>query len=89
LGAEQLDHLAASAAQRSLRGGDVVVRQGETGDSMFIVTSGQVRVVSDVPSERVLLAHLGPGEFFGKFPCSPVRREARPWWRRSRRTSSK
>ena len=46
--------------------GDVVVRQGEKGDALFVVVSGQLRVVSDVPKERVLLAHLGPGEFFGE-----------------------
>lgn len=66
LSEEQLAHLAAKASQRSVARGDVVVRQDEGGDSMFLVTRGQVRVVSDVPSERVLLAHLGPGEFFGE-----------------------
>lgn len=44
----------------------VIVRQGEPGDALYIVAAGQVRVVSDVPDERLLLSRLGPGEFFGE-----------------------
>jgi ABC-type multidrug transport system ATPase subunit/CRP-like cAMP-binding protein len=63
---EQLMTLAQRAAARTAAANEVVVRQGEDGHSMFLITSGQVRVVSDVPAERVLLAHLGPGEYFGE-----------------------
>jgi putative peptide zinc metalloprotease protein len=47
--------------------GEIIVRQGETGDSFFVVRSGTVRVVrhlGDVDEER--LADLGPGTYFGE-----------------------
>lgn len=44
----------------------VIFREGDPGDAMYIVESGQVRVVSDVETEKVVFAHLGPGEFFGE-----------------------
>jgi ABC-type multidrug transport system ATPase subunit/ABC-type multidrug transport system permease subunit len=65
-GPEALDELARRSSTTAAAPGDVVVRQGEPGDALYIVITGQVRVVSDVPAERVLLAHLGPGEFFGE-----------------------
>ncbi|MEX0782927.1 MAG: ATP-binding cassette domain-containing protein [Dehalococcoidia bacterium] len=62
----QLDLLARRSSARVVGADEVIVRQGDAGHSMFLITRGQVRVVSDVPAERVLLAHLGPGEYFGE-----------------------
>ena len=62
----ELAELAQRSATTTASAGEVIVRQDEFGTSLYIVVSGQVRVVSDVPAERVLLAHLGPGEFFGE-----------------------
>lgn len=39
-----------------------VARQGEIGSGLFIVADGAVRVVRD----GEIIAHLGPGEFFGE-----------------------
>jgi CRP-like cAMP-binding protein len=39
-----------------------IARQGEIGTGLFIVAEGAVRVVRDGD----LIAHLGPGEFFGE-----------------------
>ncbi len=61
-----LDRLAERVIRRDVDADTVIVRQGDPGDALYIVVSGQVRVVSDVPAERLLLAHLGPGEFFGE-----------------------
>ncbi len=44
----------------------VIVQEGEPGTELFVITSGHVRVVSDAHAESVLLARLGPGEFFGE-----------------------
>jgi ABC-type multidrug transport system ATPase subunit len=44
----------------------VVFREGEQGDHMFIVARGQVRIVSDASSEKVVFAHLAAGDFFGE-----------------------
>jgi CRP-like cAMP-binding protein len=40
----------------------VIARQGEIGTGFFVVVAGSVRVVRDGD----VLAHLGPGEFFGE-----------------------
>ena len=39
-----------------------IARQGEIGTGLFIVADGAVRVVRD----GEIIAHLGPGEFFGE-----------------------
>lgn len=46
--------------------GEEIVRQGEPGDSMFVVQSGRVEVVGSGDDGPVVLATLGPGEFFGE-----------------------
>jgi predicted acylesterase/phospholipase RssA/CRP-like cAMP-binding protein len=47
--------------------GDVVTRQGEVADGMFIVVSGSLRAVAELPSGQELpLATLHPGECAGE-----------------------
>lgn len=51
----------------ALYGGEVLVRHGETSDSIYIVISGRLRVVSpNADSEEKVLAELGPGETIGE-----------------------
>ncbi len=46
--------------------GDVVVRQGEVGDCMYMISSGKAEVLVKKGSKQVLLAVLGPRDFFGE-----------------------
>lgn len=47
--------------------GEVPVRQGEAGDSFYIIKQGRVDVVVEsAPGERAVVATLGPGDFFGE-----------------------
>lgn len=46
--------------------GDYVVRQGEAGDCMYIVLSGELEVVRRGQGREFFLATLGPGNFFGE-----------------------
>jgi small-conductance mechanosensitive channel/CRP-like cAMP-binding protein len=47
--------------------GEVPVRQGQPGDSFYIIKSGRVNVVVEKSSgETSVLATLGPGNFFGE-----------------------
>ena len=46
--------------------GRVVVREGEPGDSLFVVVSGALGVTTCVGSEDVELAILRAGDFFGE-----------------------
>jgi len=62
-------HALAEHAQVRLYGvGEVLARQGEPGDSFFIICSGRVRI--DVGAGNnggaVTVNHLGAGEFFGE-----------------------
>ena len=52
---------------RELDAGEYVIREGETGDSFFVVASGRVRVARRGPDGRdVDLAILTDGAFFGE-----------------------
>jgi CRP-like cAMP-binding protein len=47
--------------------GDVVVREGEPGSKFYLIKSGAVRVVKKFGEpDEVLLAQLGPRDFFGE-----------------------
>jgi CRP/FNR family cyclic AMP-dependent transcriptional regulator len=46
--------------------GEVIVRQGEVGDCMYVIQEGQVEVVAEQNGEEVRLAVRDAGEFFGE-----------------------
>jgi porphyrinogen peroxidase len=62
LGASDLERLATFAKTIRAADGDVIMRQGETGDEFFVVISGHVAIERE--SQRV--ARLGPGDFLGE-----------------------
>ena len=46
--------------------GDVIVRQGDLADCMYVVQSGEVEVVQATDGGEQRLALLGSGDFFGE-----------------------
>jgi ABC-type multidrug transport system ATPase subunit/CRP-like cAMP-binding protein/ABC-type multidrug transport system permease subunit len=63
------DDLAAIASSVEIvrREADATIfREGDPGAEMYIVAAGQVRIASDADTEKVVFAHLGPGDFFGE-----------------------
>lgn len=46
--------------------GETIIRQGETGDSMYVIQEGQVEVIAHHGDREVRLALRGPGEFVGE-----------------------
>lgn len=46
--------------------GEVIVRQGELGDSMYVVQEGRVEVVQEKDGRDIKLAELEDGDFFGE-----------------------
>lgn len=64
LSAEERAALAAGSRPRLYAAGELIVRQGEAGHSMFLVSSGEVVVILD-PGEQVV-ARLSSGGFFGE-----------------------
>jgi CRP-like cAMP-binding protein len=51
---------------REYQPGDVLFREGESGEVMFVIQSGAVRISKEVDGEQKVLAVLGPGEFVGE-----------------------
>ncbi len=46
--------------------GEVIIRQGNTGDSMYVVQSGRVEVIQSSETGEQHLAFLEAGDFFGE-----------------------
>jgi CRP-like cAMP-binding protein len=59
--------LARALREQTLRKGQILMREGDEGDEMFLVRRGSIVVSKAVtgPVEQVL-ARMGPGEFFGE-----------------------
>jgi CRP-like cAMP-binding protein len=60
--AEIVERLADASGELSFAHGQVVVQQGQVGNGLYIVVSGEVRIVA--ADEE--LARLGPGETIGE-----------------------
>ena len=57
-----LDRLAEACGEFEFAPGELIVRQGQVGNGLYIVVSGGARIVQ---GDREL-AHLGPGDFIGE-----------------------
>jgi small-conductance mechanosensitive channel len=67
LSAQEKESVASSAIKTVYAPGESILRHGDPGDSMFVVSSGRVEVRlrgSDGNAQQV--AELGPGNFFGE-----------------------
>ena len=63
----ELKQVAAVAWENFYTEGDLIARQGETGDAMFIIVDGQVNVLAEPePGVSEELALRGPGEYVGE-----------------------
>lgn len=51
---------------RHYEDGELIVRQGEPGESMYVVQKGRVEVLRREGDKEYCLRELGPGEFFGE-----------------------
>jgi CRP-like cAMP-binding protein len=46
--------------------GEIIVRQGDKGDCMFVIQLGAVEVVEETDGNELVLAVLNAGDFFGE-----------------------
>lgn len=53
-------------AARSFQPGEEIVREGEMGDTAFIIVEGECEAVQIAGATRVRLRSMGPGEVFGE-----------------------
>jgi len=58
--------LAAKFSPSFLRKGEIIVTEGEVGDQMYIIQTGEVQMVTERDGEKIVLARLGAGDFFGE-----------------------
>ncbi|MFM7207013.1 MAG: cyclic nucleotide-binding domain-containing protein [Planctomycetaceae bacterium] len=66
-GRDLVRRLAEENVDRAYGSGEQVLRQGDPGDSMFVIMSGGVEVTArDGDAPPVTLATLGPGDYFGE-----------------------
>jgi CRP/FNR family transcriptional regulator, cyclic AMP receptor protein len=67
LDAEAAAALRASLTESAVAKGDTLFREGESGDKMFMILDGKVKLgQSSVDGRESLLAVMGPGEIFGE-----------------------
>jgi CRP/FNR family transcriptional regulator len=64
---ETAERLRASMTPRRLARGEMVFREGDAGDSLYVIITGKVKLARTSGDGREnLLAVLGPGEMFGE-----------------------
>src|SRR6187551_1636520 len=64
---EAADALAASMTESRLRRGQVLFHEGDSGDRLFIVVEGKVKLGrTSADGRENLIAVLGPGQMFGE-----------------------
>jgi CRP-like cAMP-binding protein len=51
---------------RGYHDGDVIFREGEKGEMMYVIQSGKVKITREGPSGEITLGVLGGGEIFGE-----------------------
>ena len=54
------------ALGREYEDGEIIVRQGDPGDNMFVIQDGQVEVLSEKDGRETRLRIAGEGEFMGE-----------------------
>jgi CRP/FNR family transcriptional regulator, cyclic AMP receptor protein len=64
---QAIDEISRRSRVRKYRRGELVFMEGDTGDSLFAVVSGLVKVyVTSARGDDLVLATVGPGESFGE-----------------------
>ncbi len=64
---ETVQRLLPIARSKTFRRGEIIVRQGEPGDTFFVIMSGEVKVlVGAQTGDQAMVAIFGPGDCFGE-----------------------
>ncbi len=67
LDADHRSEIASKFKLEEFREGADIVKEGDEGDTMYLIRSGNVQVHTQNPmGEKIILAELGPGDFFGE-----------------------
>lgn len=64
---EELEYLLKSSVKNLFQGGDTIIRQGDSGSSMFVLAEGILKVTINAGDrETIKAANIFPGQFFGE-----------------------
>jgi small-conductance mechanosensitive channel/CRP-like cAMP-binding protein len=63
---EAVRHVAKAVERRNFAPNEVVIKEGDQGDELFLVERGELEVVVKVRGTETVVARLRPGEFFGE-----------------------
>jgi CRP-like cAMP-binding protein len=64
---EALSDVARSASARKVAKGDILMKKGEVGDSLFLIQQGWVKIVTeDSKGDELIINKCGPGETIGE-----------------------
>jgi NTE family protein len=66
LNPQELEQLSTLLREVSFLKGKTVCREGEQGDTLFIIVSGELEVWAGGKGEKRVVNRLGPGDFFGE-----------------------
>src|SRR6266508_3631904 len=73
LPSEELEHIAQLLRERRLVESELLCRQGDSGDALFIVTGGRIRLSTTDPSgNEKVLTYFTDGQFFGEMSLLTV-----------------
>lgn len=63
---EEVFHIARICAERSFKKGDIIFREDDLTEGIYLIHAGSVRIVKHTPFGEQQLASLGKGEIFGE-----------------------
>ncbi len=66
LGDDERASLKSAATRRTYADGDILIKEGDEGNDLFIIDTGEVEVSTVLPGGEVKLATLGPGTVLGE-----------------------
>ena len=68
LNAQELEEIADLFREFPRLKGETICREGEEGDSLYIVISGELEVRTGSEEDKRVINRMGPGDFFGEIP---------------------
>ena len=67
LNEDEMEMIAELCKEKTYKPGEVIFREGDIGDSLYIVDSGQVEILRAGPAgDQKPIASIHPGDFFGE-----------------------
>jgi len=66
LGAPELDVIARITTQRSFKANEIIFREDDLTEYIYLIQTGSVRIIKTTPFGEQVLSNLGAGEFFGE-----------------------